>query len=151
MKNSGLILGVVVILIAVVVIGGLTAYILANNTSSNSNVNNNQPSTNTNPNTGDNNLPVNNTNTERTSSPKTYDIEIKNFAFSPSSLTIKKGDSVTWTNMDGMPHTATADNRAFDSRTLNNGKSFTFTFNDAGDYSYICSIHPSMKAKIIVE
>src|SRR3989344_3524102 len=123
MKNSGLIVDIAIVLIAVVLIGGLTAYILANNT----------------------------TNTETLSTPKTYDIEIKDFAFTSSSLTIKKGDSVRWTNRDSVDHTATADNNAFDSPLLSDDESFTFTFNNAGEFSYYCKPHPYMKAKIIVE
>ncbi|MBI2629438.1 cupredoxin family copper-binding protein [Candidatus Pacearchaeota archaeon] len=155
MKNNGLIIGVVIILIAVVLIGGLTAYILSNNTTSNSNTNTNLPYSNTQPSTNTEtnaNPPVTNASANpTTSTPKTYDVEIKNFAFSPSSLTIKKGDSVRWTNRDSVEHTATSDNNAFDSSLLSNDESFTFTFNEAGEFSYHCTPHPYMKAKIIVE
>ena len=142
MKNSVLI---TIVVITLIVVGGLAYYFLFNN-SNTSTITNNQPTSNTQPST--NNQSATN---PITSTPRTYDIEIKGFAFSPAILTIKKGDSVRWTNKDSMKHTATADNGKFDSKTLNKDQSFTFTFNEAGEYSYICSIHPYMKAKIIVE
>jgi plastocyanin len=74
-------------------------------------------------------------------------ISIKNFAFSPPSVTVSKGAIVTWTNEDSAPHTITG--IGLDSGSLSNGQSFTF--NEAGTYTYICSIHPSMKGTVIVQ
>jgi len=151
MKNRGLIVGIVIVLIAVVLIGGLTFYILATKTSIKlNNINNNPPSSNTQPSTNTNPPETNNTNTEISSTPKTYDVEIKDFAFSPSTLTIKKGDSVKWTNKDSVRHTATSDDGVFDSPLLSDGESFTFTFNEAGEFLYHCRPHPYMRARIIV-
>lgn len=93
----------------------------------------------------------NNQNIEKTPvSGPTANISIKNFAFNPAELTIKKGTTVIWTNEDSAPHTATSQG-FFDSGTLKNGQSFNFQFNNAGSFDYICTIHPSMKGKIIVE
>jgi len=90
--------------------------------------------------------------TGSSTSPTTYDIEIKNFAFSPSTLTIKKGDTVKWTNQDSTRHTATSDSRnELDSELLAKGDSYSHTFNSVGTFNYHCTPHPSMKAKIIVE
>ncbi|MEK6859747.1 MAG: cupredoxin family copper-binding protein [Nanoarchaeota archaeon] len=87
-----------------------------------------------------------------TSTPETYNIDISNFVFSPSSLTIKKGDKVVWTNLDSAPHTVTSDSGSeLDSSSLSKGTTYSHTFNTAGTYDYHCTIHPSMKAKIIVE
>jgi len=83
--------------------------------------------------------------------PKIYNVEIKDYAFSPSTITIKKGDSIKWTNQDSVGHTATSDNSLFDSGTLNKNKDYTFTFNQAGTFNYHCTPHPYMKGKIIVE
>lgn len=80
--------------------------------------------------------------------PKTYSINIQNMAFSPSSLTIKAGDTVVWTNSESISHTATGS--TFDSGTLSKGGSFSFTFTQAGTFSYICSFHPGMSGQIIV-
>lgn len=75
-------------------------------------------------------------------------IKISGFAFSPSELTVAKGATVTWTNNDGVAHTITSG--SFDSGSIKNGGSFSFTFTQAGTYDYYCSIHPSMKGKITV-
>ena len=77
-------------------------------------------------------------------------IEIKGFAFTPQTATVKVGTQITWTNKDSAPHTVTADDRSFDSGTLNQGESFTFQFATPGTFSYICTLHPSMQATIIV-
>mgnify|MGYP001573859328 CR=1 FL=1 len=77
------------------------------------------------------------------------DVNIQNFAFAPETLIIKKGATVTWTNNDSAPHQIKSD--TFNSERLSNGQSFSFTFNDAGSFDYICSLHPSMTGKIIVE
>jgi plastocyanin len=77
-------------------------------------------------------------------------VSIKNFSFSPKSLTVKVGTKITWTNNDSITHTVTADQGAFDS-TLVSGNTFSFTFTNPGTYAYHCSIHPSMTATIIVQ
>ena len=81
-------------------------------------------------------------------------IAIKNFAFSPATLTIKTGTTVTWINGDGAVHQVTSDSGTpvvFTSDTLANGASYHFTFTEPGIYTYHCTIHPSMKGTIIVE
>lgn len=78
-------------------------------------------------------------------------VAIQSNSFNPASLTIKVGETVTWTNKDSYAHTVTSDNGAFDSGSINNGATFSFTFKTAGTYSYHCSIHTSMTAKIIVQ
>lgn len=80
----------------------------------------------------------------------TASVDISNFAFSPAELTVAKGTAVTWTNKDSAPHTVTSTSNAFDSGTLQNTASWTFTFNNPGTYDYQCSIHTSMKGKVIV-
>jgi len=75
---------------------------------------------------------------------------IKDFAFDPATLTITKGTTVTWMNMDSAPHTVVASDYAFSSDTLKNGQSFAYTFNDTGTFVYKCGIHPSMTGKVIV-
>ncbi len=78
-------------------------------------------------------------------------VSIKNFAFSPVSLTVKVGTKVSWTNNDSVTHTVTADKGAFNSGPLTPGSTFSFTFTKAGTYSYHCNIHPSMMATIVVQ
>lgn len=76
-------------------------------------------------------------------------VTIKDFAFQPAELTIKVGDTVTWTNEDSAIHTATGD--GFDSGNLGKGETFSHTFNEIGTFDYICTIHPYMKGKVVVE
>jgi plastocyanin len=81
-------------------------------------------------------------------------ITIKNFAFDPSTLTVKTGTVVTWMNQDGATHALASDAgspAAFSSDPLSPGTSYTFTFTQPGTYPYHCSIHPSMKGTIIVQ
>ena len=78
-------------------------------------------------------------------------ISIANMAFSPSSANVTSGTTVTWTNNDAMVHTVTADDNSFTSGSLNKGDSYSHTFNAAGTVDYHCTIHPGMKANIIVK
>src|SRR5215213_4393626 len=81
---------------------------------------------------------------------KTTTVSIKDFAFNPPNATVAPGTTVTWVNNDQAPHTATADDGAFDSGTLQPGQSFSFTFDEAGTYAYHCNIHPDMTATVTV-
>jgi plastocyanin len=77
-------------------------------------------------------------------------VSIINFAYSPAALTVNSGDSVTWTNKDKAPegHDVTGD--GLDSGLMNQGDTYSFTFDSAGSYSYICTIHPSMTGTVKV-
>lgn len=81
----------------------------------------------------------------------TNTITIRNFAFSPSTLTVKVGTNVTWINEDSVTHQVREDSGLFESSLLSNGQSFTYTFTIIGTYNYTCTIHPSMTGKVIVE
>lgn len=83
--------------------------------------------------------------------PPATQINIDNYTFKPPTLTISAGTTVTWKNLDDDPHTATADNGAFDSKGLAQGDTFSFRFTKPGTYSYHCSVHPFMKATIVVQ
>jgi amicyanin len=78
-------------------------------------------------------------------------VEIDGFAFSPPSLTVKAGTTVTWRNKDDIPHTVASSTRLFKSKALDTDDSYSFTFNDPGSYEYFCTLHPHMTAKIVVE
>lgn len=83
--------------------------------------------------------------------PSTNSIEISGFAFNPSALTIKKGDRAVWTNKDPAPHTVISDSgNEISSNSLSKEETYSHTFASAGTFAYHCSIHPSMKATIIV-
>jgi plastocyanin len=90
---------------------------------------------------------VNNSPTVATS--QVYQVSIKNFAFSPATINIKKGDTVVWTNEDGAPHQIVGG--VLKSDVLSTGSTYSFTFTQVGKFDYNCSIHPSMKGEIVVE
>jgi plastocyanin len=79
-----------------------------------------------------------------TASAAGHDVGIANFAFSPSSITIAPGDTVTWTNSDGTTHTVRGNNGTWGSGNLANGQTYTHQFNETGDFTYHCAIHSSM-------
>lgn len=79
-----------------------------------------------------------------------YDVAIGADGFSPTSMTIKAGDSVRWTNKDTSPHTATGDDHSWGSPTLSSGQSFFRPFPTKGTVHYHCHIHHEMTATIIV-
>jgi len=78
-------------------------------------------------------------------------IVIKDFAFTPADVTVAPGTKVTWVNKDDAPHTATSVDKKFNSGGLDTDDKFSFVFNDKGDYQYICTLHPQMKATIKVK
>lgn len=78
----------------------------------------------------------------------TQEVTISNFAFTPSQITIEKGQTVRWKNNDSVAHTVTGPD--FTSTTLNSGDSFTYTFHDDATIEYHCSFHPQMKGTIVV-
>lgn len=82
----------------------------------------------------------------------TKTVMIMGYAYSPASLTIDVGDTVTWTNMDTAPHTVTVTSGPvkFNSGNLAQGESFTYTFTEAGTYDYYCAVHPDMVASVTV-
>lgn len=78
-------------------------------------------------------------------------VTMQNFAFNPATITIKAGDTVTWTNQDGVDHNATAADGSWATDTFGNGGSGSVTFDKPGTYTYICTIHPNMKGTVVVE
>lgn len=80
-------------------------------------------------------------------------VTITGFAFSPATVNVSVGDTVTWTNNEagGVPHTASSDTAGvFDSGNLNNGQSFSRTFTQAGTVAYHCNVHPGMTGSVVV-
>jgi plastocyanin len=77
-------------------------------------------------------------------------VAIQNFAFSPATVTVKTGTTVTWTNRDQDSHTVTAMAGSFHSPTLNTGQSYRYTFTTPGRFDYLCTIHPFMTATVVV-
>lgn len=79
------------------------------------------------------------------------DILIKDFAFQPNELTINKGETVTWTNLDAANHIIRENSGVFESTKLNQDQSYSYKFEAVGTYEYHCTLHPSMIGKIVVE
>jgi plastocyanin len=77
-------------------------------------------------------------------------VYIQDFYFSPASITVEPGTTVTWVNQGNASHTATHTGGAFDSGTLQPGQSYSYTFNRAGTYAYYCQIHPYMTGTVVV-
>lgn len=77
-------------------------------------------------------------------------IEMRGFMFSPTQLTVPAGTRVTWKNKDPEPHTIASVDGKFRSGALDEGDSFSFTFDAPGTYRYVCSIHPQMVGTIVV-
>ena len=83
--------------------------------------------------------------------PKTHTVVIEGTSFQPPRLTVAAGDTVVWTNKDPFPHTATSTTGAFDSGTIAPDKMWKYKFVKKGDIDYICTLHPTMKARVTVE
>ena len=84
--------------------------------------------------------------------PASNAVSIVNMSFSPATLTVKAGTTVTWTNNDNMDHTVTADDASFDSGNMAMmGGKYSKVFSTAGTYTYHCTIHPTMKGTIVVK
>lgn len=77
-------------------------------------------------------------------------IVMKDFMFTPMSLTVKAGSTVTWANMDQEPHTVVSTAGLFRSGALDTNDSFSFKFDKPGTYQFACSIHPRMTGTIVV-
>ena len=87
-------------------------------------------------------------------SAETHTIVIENMRFTPDTLTVQRGDRVVWRNNDLVPHTATtatSASKAFDSGSIEPGKSWSTTLRKAGSVPYVCTFHPGMKATLTVQ
>ena len=142
--KTGVIIGIVVLVLVILVVGGFLIKRTAPDMNSNGNTQE-SISGNSAGNTATVNAPS-------SSSAQTHSITISNFAFSPNTLTVSVGDKVIWTNGDSVPHTVTSDSgNELGSSTLSNGQTYSHTFSTAGTYTYHCSIHKMMTGTIIVQ
>jgi len=82
--------------------------------------------------------------------PVTQTVVIEGVKYEPETLTVKRGETVVWVNKDPFPHTVTAKG-AFDSHDIAAGKSWKYTARKAGEYAYICTLHPNMKGTLRIE
>lgn len=83
---------------------------------------------------------------------KVNTIMISGFKYQPETMTVNAGETVEWKNVDIVPHTATStDGKTFDSGSIAKGASWRFTPKEKGTFDYICTLHPNMKAKLVVQ
>lgn len=80
----------------------------------------------------------------------THTVFMDGTRFVPETIAVRRGDRVVWVNKDPFPHTATA-LREFDSAAVAAGGSWTFTTTRAGEFAYVCTLHPGMKGVLIVK
>jgi amicyanin len=79
-------------------------------------------------------------------------VVIKGFKFNPSTLTVKAGTKVTFTNDDSTTHnTRSSGSSTINSGDLSKGQTYTVTFTKPGTYNYTCTIHPFMHGTVIVQ
>ena len=78
-------------------------------------------------------------------------VRIDNFNFTPLTLVVAPGTTVTWTNADDTPHTVREKDGKFKSAALDTDDTFSHTFAAPGEYPYICTIHPYMVGNIVVK
>jgi plastocyanin len=77
-------------------------------------------------------------------------VTVANMAFTPASVSVALGESVTWTFQDSVPHTSTSDQGFWDSGTRSGGASYVRRFTSAGTFAYHCTIHAMMRGKVAV-
>lgn len=83
--------------------------------------------------------------------PVTRTLTIQNFAFDKfATVTVRKGDTIVWVNKDTMAHTVTGDKGGPASQTIPAGGKYSYTFDAVGTFPYHCTIHPNMKATVVV-
>ena len=123
-----------------VVLGGVSGYLVLHN----------QSTTQTTPKAPTMTMPV--TGGTSNQAATGHSIVIQNFAFSPASLTVAKGTTVTWTNNDSTAHTVTETDgkKGPDSSSIDQGATYSFTYDAPGTDQYHCSIHPSMTGTVTV-
>jgi plastocyanin len=83
--------------------------------------------------------------------PKTHTVMIEAMQFSPKMLEVSQGDTVVWLNKDAFPHDATAISRSFQSQEIAPNGSWKFKAMKKGTFPYICTLHPTMKAELVVK
>jgi plastocyanin len=81
----------------------------------------------------------------------THTVIMEGVAFAPAAVTVRAGDTVTWVNKDAFPHTATAQDRSFDSGEIPAARSWKIVARKRGAFDYVCTLHPGMKGTLVVK
>ncbi|OFX38777.1 MAG: hypothetical protein A2X05_04810 [Bacteroidetes bacterium GWE2_41_25] len=82
--------------------------------------------------------------------PGANEVWIQGTSFTPETITVIAGTTITWTNKDGIIHTVTSSTELFDSGNIASNGTYSFKFNTAGSFPYFCKVHPTMTAKVVV-
>lgn len=82
--------------------------------------------------------------------PGTNEVWIQGMAFTPTSITVSAGTTITWTNKDAVAHTVTSNTGVFSSGSIATSGTYSYLFSTAGTYPYHCTIHPSMTGTVTV-
>jgi plastocyanin len=85
------------------------------------------------------------------SRPAAHTITIHDFAFVPAEITVSRGDTIVWSNTDFVPHTATARDASWDSKSIDGSSAWRTVARAVGRHEYYCAFHPTMKAAIVVD
>lgn len=83
--------------------------------------------------------------------PVVHTVLIEGTSFTPQTLTVRRGDTIVWTNKDPFPHTVTARNGQFNSRLLGEDHSWRYTARKRGEFPYFCTLHQTMTGVLIVK
>lgn len=78
-------------------------------------------------------------------------VMIDNFKFAPEPMTVAAGSTITWVNRDDIPHSVVVPTLGVRSQLMSKGQLFTFRFDKAGTYDYVCGLHPFMRGKVVVQ
>ncbi|MBO6726594.1 MAG: cupredoxin family copper-binding protein [Rhizobiaceae bacterium] len=78
-------------------------------------------------------------------------VTIERFKFEPAELSVSVGDTITWTNADIAPHTATAEDGNWDTGTIKKGEAISITVAPGMTGGYFCRFHPAMKAELEID
>ena len=81
---------------------------------------------------------------------RTHAVAIRNFVYEPAALTVAPGDTVIWTNEDFVPHTATARDTLWDSKSISGAGAWRLVARRPGRHAYYCVFHPGMQGTIEV-
>jgi plastocyanin len=80
-----------------------------------------------------------------------HTVTIKGLKYLPPILAVEVGDAVEWKNADIVSHTVTAVNKNFDSGVILPGGAWKLVAKKRGNFNYFCTLHPNMKAKLVVQ
>ena len=83
--------------------------------------------------------------------PVVHTVLIEGTSFTPQTLTVRRGDTIVWTNRDPFPHTVTARKGQFDSHLLAEDHSWRYTARTTGEFPYFCTLHQTMTGVLIVK